>query len=153
MATCWNVAQETNNAELLTFDVFPMAFPSVDGTPSLNGGIWGFGVFDNGNAAKIEAAKTFIKFMTEDDAQYAKAVEATSYWPTREVVGMSEGNDLMTEYGLLVPMMGDYYQVTKGWATARTEWWNALQRIGAGGDVKTELDTFVANSNAAAAQG
>ena len=47
--------------------------------------------------------------------------------------------------------MGDYYQITKGWTTARTEWWNALQRIGAGGDVQTELDTFVANSNAAAA--
>ena len=151
MATCWNVAQETNNAESLTFDVFPMAFPAVDGTPSLNGGIWGFGIFDNGDAAKIAAAKDFVAFMTGEDAQYAKAVEATSYWPTREVAGMYEGNDLMTEYGLLVPMMGDYYQVTKGWATARTEWWNALQRIGAGGDVKTELDTFVANSNAAAA--
>ena len=151
MATCWNVAQETNNAETLTFDVFPMAFPSEDGTPSLNGGIWGFGVFDNGNDAKIEAAKTFITFMTEDDAQYAKAVEATSYWPTREVPGMYEGNDLMTEYGMLVPMMGDYYQITKGWATARTEWWNMLQRVGNGGNAQAELDTFVANANAAAA--
>ena len=151
MATCWNVAQENNNADKLTFDVFPMAFPSVDGTPSLNGGIWGFGIFDNGDAAKIEAAKTFVQFMTSNEEMHAKAVEATSYWPTREVEGMYAGNDLMTEYGLLVPMMGDYYQVTKGWTTARTEWWNALQRIGAGGDIQAELDTFVANSNAAAA--
>ncbi len=151
MATCWNVAQETNNKDLLTFDAYPMAFPSVDGTPSLNGGIWGFGIFDNGNAEKIEAAKTFVAFMTGDDAQYAKAVEATSYWPTREVPGMYEGNDLMTEYGQLVPMMGDYYQVTKGWATARTEWWNMLQRVGTGANAQAELDVFVANSNAAAA--
>ena len=151
MATCWNVAQEKNNAEALTFDVFPMAFPSVDGTPILNGGIWGFGIFDNKDAARIDAAKTFISFMTGDNAQYAKAVEATSYWPTREVAGMYEGNDLMTEYGLLVPMMGDYYQVTKGWPTARTEWWNMLQRVGAGADPAAELDVFVANANAAAA--
>ena len=151
MATCWNVAQEKNNAEALTFDVFPMAFPAEDGTPVLNGGIWGFGIFDNKDAARIDAAKTFISFMTGDDAQYAKAVEATSYWPTREVAGMYEGNELMTEYGLLVPMMGDYYQVTKGWPTARTEWWNMLQRVGAGADPAAELDVFVANSNAAAA--
>ena len=151
MATCWNVAQEKNNAEALTFDVFPMAFPAEDGTPVLNGGIWGFGIFDNKDAARIDAAKTFVSFMTGDDAQYAKAVEATSYWPTREVAGMYEGNELMTEYGLLVPMMGDYYQVTKGWPTARTEWWNMLQRVGAGADPAAELDVFVANSNAAAA--
>ena len=153
MATCWNVAQETNNADKLTFDALPMAFPTESGDPLLQGGIWGFGIFDNGDQAKIDAAKTFVKFMTEDDAQYAKAVEATSYWPTRAVEGMYEGNELMTEYGKLVPFMGDYYQITKGWTTARTEWWNALQRIGAGGDVQTELDTFVANANAAAAQG
>ena len=151
MAFCWNVAQETNNAEMLGFDAFPLCFPTESGDPKLQGGIWGFGIFNNGDEAKIAAAKDFVAFMTGDDAQYAKAVEATSYWPTREVAGMYDGNDMMTEYGIMVPYMGDYYQITKGWTTARTEWWNALQRIGAGGDVQTELDTFVANANAAAA--
>ena len=46
--------------------------------------------------------------------------------------------------------MGDYYQLTPGWATARTEWWNLLQRLGDGGDVAIETDTFVENANAAA---
>ena len=151
MAFCWNVAQETNNAEMLGFDAFPLCFPTESGDPKLQGGIWGFGIFNNGDEAKIAAAKDFVAFMTEDDAQYAKAVEATSYWPTREVAGMYDGNDMMTEYGIMVPYMGDYYQITKGWTTARTEWWNALQRIGAGGNVQTELDTFVTNANAAAA--
>lgn len=151
MAFCWNVTQEVNNAENISFDVFPMAFPTNSGDPILQGGIWGFGVFNNGDEAKIEAAKTFIKFMTENDAQYAKAVEAANYWPVRDVAGLYEGDELMTEYGLLAPFLGDYYQVTLGWTTARTEWWNALQRIGAGGDVATELNTFVENANAAAA--
>ena len=91
--------------------------------------------------------------MTEDEAQYKKIVEATGYWATRDVSGLYAGDeyeDLMTEYGKLVPFMGPYYQITLGWPEARTAWWNALQRIGNGGDVQTELDAFAAEANAAA---
>ena len=156
MAFCWNISQEVNNADALTFDVLPMAFPS-DTTPSLQGGIWGFGVFDNGDAAKIEAAKTFIQFMTEDDAQYTKAVEATTFAPVRDVEGIYATNELFPEYSLLSPMMGDYYQITKGWTTARTEWWNMLQRVSAtDGSVDAILAEMTAAqdaANAAAAEG
>ena len=156
MAFCWNISQEVNNADALTFDVLPMAFPS-DTTPSLQGGIWGFGVFDNGDAAKIEAAKTFIKFMTEDDAQYTKAVEATTFAPVRDVEGIYATNELFPEYSLMSPMMGDYYQITKGWTTARTEWWNMLQRVSAtDGSVDAILAEMTAAqdaANAAAAEG
>ena len=156
MAFCWNISQEVNNADALTFDVLPMAFPS-DTTPSLQGGIWGFGVFDNGDAAKIEAAKTFIQFMTEDDAQYTKAVEATTFAPVRDVEGIYATNELFPEYSLLSPMMGDYYQITLGWTTARTEWWNMLQRVSAtDGSVDAILAEMTAAqdaANAAAAEG
>ena len=130
MAFCWNATQEVNNADALGFDVFPMAFPAPDGVPSLQGGIWGFGIFDNKDEARANAAKEFIKFLTEDDAVYAKVVEATNFQPVRDVAGVYEGNELMAEYALMNPMMGDYYQITKGWTTARTEWWNMLQRVG-----------------------
>jgi len=30
-------------------------------------------------------------------------------------------------------MLGDYYQVTKGWTEARYEWWNMLQEVGFSG--------------------
>ncbi len=155
MATCWNVgaAKSDTQGKTANFEIFPMAFPTESGDPILQGGIWGFGIFNNGDDAKIEAAKAFIKFMTEDEAQYKKIVEATGYWATREVSGLYAGTEdeaLMTEYGKLVPFMGPYYQITLGWADARTAWWNALQRIGTGGDVKTELDQFVAEANAAA---
>ena len=155
MATCWNVgaAKSDTQGKTANFEIFPMAFPTESGDPILQGGIWGFGVFNNGDDTKIEAAKAFIKFMTEDEAQYKKIVEATGYWATREVSGLYAGTEdeaLMTEYGKLVPFMGPYYQITLGWADARTAWWNALQRIGTGGDVKTELDQFVAEANAAA---
>ena len=128
MAFCWNISQEVNNADALGFDVLPMAFPS-DSTPSLQGGIWGFGVFNNGNEAKIEAAKTFIKFMTESDEQYFKAVAASSFAPCRDLANSADLNPLLPEYTLVAPMMGDYYQITTNWTQARTEWWNMLQRV------------------------
>jgi multiple sugar transport system substrate-binding protein len=128
MAFCWNISQEVNNADALGFDVLPMAFPS-DSTPSLQGGIWGFGVFNNGNEAKIEAAKTFIKFMTESDDQYFKAVKASTFAPCRDLANSGDLNPLLPEYMLVAPMMGDYYQITTNWTNARTEWWNMLQRV------------------------
>ena len=128
MAFCWNISQEVNNADALGFDVLPMAFPS-DSTPSLQGGIWGFGVFNNGDEAKIEAAKTFIKFMTESDDQYFKAVKASTFAPCRDLANSGDLNPLLPEYMLVAPMMGDYYQITTNWTQARTEWWNMLQRV------------------------
>ena len=128
MAFCWNISQEVNNADALGFDVLPMAFPS-DSTPSLQGGIWGFGVFNNGDDAKIEAAKTFIKFMTESDEQYFKAVAASTFAPCRDLANSADLNPLLPEYMLVAPMMGDYYQITTNWTQARTEWWNMLQRV------------------------
>ena len=150
MAFCWNIAQETNNADVLTFDAFPMAFPSDDGVAELCGGIWGFGVFDNGDDAKIEAAKTFIKWACDENTE--ECVKASTYWSTRESMSnMYEGDEMKTEYGQFMQYMGDYYQVVPGWATARTEWWNMLQKVGAGEDIAASVETFVTNANAAAA--
>ncbi|MCM1150115.1 MAG: extracellular solute-binding protein, partial [Butyricicoccus sp.] len=156
MATCWNVGAATSDTQGKTaaFKIFPMAFPTESGDPVLQGGIWGFGVFDNGDQNRIDAAKAFAKFMTEDDAQYKKIVQATNYWATRdigEVYAGTENEAVMGEYGMLVPYMGPYYQITLGWAEARTAWWNELQNIGSGAkDVQTALDDFVATANAAA---
>ena len=156
MATCWNVgaAKSDTQGKTANFEIFPMAFPTESGDPSLQGGIWGFGIFNNGDETKIEAAKAFVKFMTEDEAQYKKIVEATGYWATREVSGLYAGTEdeaIMTEYGKLVPFMGPYYQITLGWPEARTAWWNELQNIGSGAkDVQTALNDFVATANAAA---
>ena len=152
MTFCWNINDELNNADALTFDVLPMAFPS-DTTPSLQMGIWGFGVFNNGDEAKIEAAKTFIQFMNDDDAQYTKTVQATNFTPVRDLPGFETVNPLITEYSTLDPMQGDFYQVTQGWTQARTEWWNMLQRVsttdGSVDAILAEMQTAQDNANAA----
>ncbi len=149
MAFCWNVSQEKNNAETIAFDVLPMAFPTESGDPKLCGGIWGFGIFDNGDEARIQAAKTFIDFMANDEAQVVESVKASSYWPVKDLGNIYEGDELMTEYSKFIPFMGDYYQVVGGWAEARTAWWNMLQQIGTGADVKTAVNEFVDTANAA----
>ena len=152
MAFCWNGATHANNLETIgdSFEVLPMAFPSPSGTDvQLCGGIWGFGIFDNGNAEKIEAAKTFIKFMAEENTK--AAVEASGFWSTRKsVTGLYAGDALKEVYGSFMQYMGAYYNVVPGWAAQRTEWWNMLQDIGEGADIAETVAQFMANANAAA---
>ena len=164
MAFCWNISQQLNPNQAGTGaektitgdDIAFMAFPSETGEAKLQGGIWGFGIFDNGDDAKIDAAKTFIKYMC-DSEHTADAVKTASYFAVRDA---AEGADLstiwadnaiMAEYNKLMPMLGDYYQVTAGWAQARTSWWNMLQDIGEGADIAATVDTFMAEANTAAA--
>ena len=157
MAFCWNIAQQTNadNSAAGTTnsgdDILFMAFPTESGDPALCGGIWGFGIFDNGDEAKIEAARTFIDFIAADPDQVKDSVLASTYFPVRTSVGdIYADNEIMSEYSKFMAYLGDYYQITPGWATARTEWWNMLQRVGSGEDVETAVKTFVDNANAAA---
>lgn len=164
VAFCWNIAQQLNadnNDAGLTNDgdeILFMAFPSEKATDTkLCGGIWGFGVFDNKDANKIEASKLFIKYMADSAEGTPDAVLSSTYFPVRDTV---EGKDLtglygdvqtMSEYSTLMQYLGDYYQVTPGWAEARTAWWNMLQQVGSGADVQTAVDEFVGTANAAAA--
>ena len=157
MAFCWNIAQQLNadtaaaGQTISGDEIFPMAFPTASGDPKLCGGIWGFGIFDNGDEAKIEAAKTFIDFIAADPDQVKDSVLASTYFPVRTSVGdIYADNEIMSEYSKFMAYLGDYYQITPGWATARTEWWNMLQRVGSGEDVETAVKTFVDNANAAA---
>ena len=162
MAFCWNIGAQLNTADGnepgFTNDgdeIVCMAFPSDDGVPELCGGIWGFGIFDNGDAAKIDAAKTFIKYMA-DSAATPDAVKASTYFAVRDksddvdLSGIYEGNDIMSEYTKLMPFLGDYYQVVPGWAEARTAWWNMLQQVGAGAGVAESVTAFCEAANAAA---
>lgn len=164
MAFCWNIAQQLNPNSANTGaaktlngdDIMFVGFPSQKGTDTkLQGGIWGFGIFDNGKAEKITAAKAFIKYMC-DSAATADAVKAANYFAVRDTAEDADlskiwaDNAIMNEYNVLMPYLGDYYQVTKGWAEARTQWWNMLQQVGAGQDAAAVVAQYAANANAAA---
>lgn len=165
MAFCWNIGQQLNpnsantgEGKTLNGDeIMYLAFPTDGGAdPVLCGGIWGFGIFDNGDQAKIDASKQFIKYMC-DSAATADAVKAANYFAVRTA---AEGTDLstiwadnatMSEYNTtMVPYMGAYYPaLIGGWAQARTSAWNMLQAIGNGEDIATTTAKFAAEANAA----
>ena len=162
MAFCWNIAQQLNpnqadtgagltaNGEEIVF----MGFPSQGGSPALQGGIWGFGIFDNGDEARINDAKTFIKWMC-DSEHTVEAVKTANYFAARsaaEGTDLSDiwaDNEIMNEYQVLMPYLGDYYQVTKGWAGARTEWWTMLQEVGEGATIAEAVSIHAEKANAA----
>ena len=175
MSFCWSLAQQlaetvdepteeggepvvhpagkTVNGQTIEFMAFPTD-PEIS-QPRLQGDIWGFGVFDNGDQERIEAAKLLIRFFADGQGASA-AVKAAGCFPVRDTVAGADlrniwaGSDVMTEYAKLTDFLSGYDALTPGWATARTEWWNMLQRVGNGGDVVLETDTLVENANAAA---
>ena len=144
MGFCWNAALATNNKDNLAenVEVFPMAFPSDDGVPTLDGGIWGFGIFDNGDAAKAEAAKEFIRFMCNGNT---KSVYATGYFATRDMEDIYTGTEkeINASYSIFSPYFGGYYQIAPNWAAQRTAWWNLLQRVFASGNVANEVAVYM----------
>ena len=152
MAFCWNAAQVANNKDKLAdgIELFPMAFPSEDGVPRLDGGVWGFGLFDNGDDEKVAAAKEFIRFICDDETQVRNSVYNTGYFSVRaSVTDLYTGTEKAAnaDYAMFVQYLGDIYQVTTNWTTQRYEWWNLLQRIGDGGNVADEVATYIKNVN------
>ena len=141
MAVVWNIAQHLNCSGVTADgdEILFMAFPSDD-QPQLQNGIWGFSVFDNGNDDRIEAAKTFIKFMC-DSSYTAEAVTATGFFPLRtsaegvDLTGIWADDAVRNDFNSIMYMMGDYYQVTTNWRDARTHWVNLLHDVAAGADI------------------
>lgn len=170
IALCWSIQQQldpnlagtgeglTMNGEQIAF----MNFPTPEGVaPVLNGGIWGFGIFDNGDEARIAAAKQFIQYMC-DSEHTAEAVKQANYFGVRssaedgavDLSGIWDDNETMKEFNAtVVPNMGDYYQISKGWNQARTAWWTMLQKVGEGEDIPTVVAQYCAEANEAAAAG
>lgn len=146
MAFCWNGGQELNMVKKgrTDIDMLPMMFPTKDAetSPQLQYGIWGLGVFDSGDEARIEASKKLIKYIIDNESNYTKAVTATNFWPVREMKQVYANDSLMDEYGYFINYIGDYYQVTDNWTEARKAWWEMLQSIGDGADVREAAAEF-----------
>lgn len=153
MTICWNASSEMTYASQVTFTPYAVAFPSESGTPELCGGIWGFGIFDNGDDARVAAAKKFIEFICDDETQGPLSVSSTGFFPVRSSYGNvyagTEDEARMEVFGSFQQWLGDYYNVTGGWAEQRTAWWNMLQQIFGGEDVKTAVDAYVETCNTA----
>lgn len=151
---CWNYSNYTQYAEQTQFTPFAMAFPSDDGVPELEmAGPYGFGIFDNGDEAKIEAAKKFIQFICDDQTAGVEAVKTTGFFPVHsswgDVYADAEDADLRAPFALMSDYLGRYYNLTGGWTEQRALWWPMLAEImTTGADVQTAADNFVQQANA-----
>ncbi len=143
----WNATNETLFADLIEFTPFAMNFPSQDGRAELQGGIWGFGIFNKGDMEKVEAAKKFIEFLVTDPIQRGKSIRATNFFPVNQSYGNvyagTDDEERMQIYTSFLTNLGDYYQVTPAWPQQRVAWYEMLQDIFNGADVKSAADDYV----------
>ena len=151
---CWNYANYTQYAAQTQFTPFAMAFPSDDGKPELEmAGPYGFGVFNNKDEAKIEAAKKFVQFVCDDQTTGIEAVKTTGFFPVHADWGDVYAGDADAETrapcALMSDYLGRYYNLTGGWTEQRGYWWPMLAEImTTGADVQTAADNFVQQANA-----
>lgn len=151
---CWNYANYTQYAAQTQFTPFAMAFPSDDGKPELEmAGPYGFGVFNNKDEAKIEAAKKFVQFVCDDQTVGVEAVKATGFFPVHSDWGDVYTGDADAEtrapFALMSDYLGCYYNLTGGWTEQRGYWWPMLTEImTTGADVQTAADKYAAQANA-----
>ena len=151
---CWNYANYTQYAAQTQFTPFAMAFPSDDGKPELEmAGPSGFGVFNNKDEAKIEAAKKFVQFVCDDQTVGVEAVKATGFFPVHSDWGDVYTGDADAEtrapFALMSDYLGRYYNLTGGWTEQRGYWWPMLTEImTTGADVQTAADKYAAQANA-----
>lgn len=150
-ALCWGTSTQLVNQAALDenkVSTISLPFPSDDGVPSLEYLVNGFCVFDNGDENKIAASKEFIKFVCDDATWGPQDVVRTGAFPVRSSFGdLYPGNE---EYKLMASWTkyyGPFTLTMDGWANQRTEWWNMLQLLTSGEDVKTIADAYVNNSN------
>lgn len=150
MSFCWNASNWATYASQTDFTPFAMTFPSDDGQPELDGGIWGFGIVDKGDQAKIDAAKTFIDFVCNDESQAADSVYATGFFPARSSLGdiyAGTEKEGYSEFMMFMPYLGDYYNVTPKWAEQRTAWFEMLQAAFSSGDAASALAEYDTKAN------
>ena len=106
----------------------------------------------SGTAALTGVYKAYEDITGTKLDETAKAVKTSTYFSVKNSLSdLYADDEVMNEYQKLMPYLGDYYQVTPGWAEARTAWWNMLQQVGEGADVTTAVTEFCTTANAAAA--
>ena len=146
MTFCWNASNRANYASEIDFTPYAVAFPSDDGTPELAGGLPGFCVFDHQDENRERAAKLFISYLCDDPSQSAESVRMSGFFPVKassgDVYSGMENSDIMNEFASMMQYLGDYYNVTPGWAEQRTAWWTMLQHVFAGSDVEQEVKAY-----------
>ena len=147
----WAPAQKGIQAKLLKasgVEVVEVPFPSDNGKPALEYLVNGFGIFNNKDKKKVEAAKKFVKFIADDKKWGPKNVVRTGAFPVRSSFGKLYNDKRMETISTWTKYYSPYYNTIDGFAEMRTLWFPMLQSV-SNGDEKAEdaLKTFTEKAN------
>lgn len=147
----WAPAQNGIQAQLLEasgVEVVEVPFPSEDGKAALEYLVNGFAVFNNGDDAKVAAAKKFIQFIADDAEWGPKNVVRTGAFPVRSSFGELYTDDRMMEISKWTGYYSPYYNTIDGFAEMRTLWFPMLQAVSNGdSEAEAALKEFTTKAN------
>ena len=147
----WAPSQNGIQAKLLKasgVEVVEVPFPSDNGKPALEYLVNGFGIFNNKDKKKVEAAKKFVKFIADDKKWGPKNVVRTGAFPVRSSFGKLYNDKRMETISTWTKYYSPYYNTIDGFAEMRTLWFPMLQSVSNGDEkVESALKTFTEKAN------
>ncbi|BCP60134.1 ABC transporter substrate-binding protein [Streptococcus parasuis] len=148
----WAPSQNGIQQQLLEaskVEVLEVPFPSEDGKADLEYLVNGFAVFNNGDEARVAAAKKFIQFIADDAEWGPKNVVRTGAFPVRTSFGELYSDERMAMISKWTEYYSPYYNTIDGFAEMRTLWFPMLQSVSNGEtDATTALKDFTEKANA-----
>ena len=116
--------------------------------PALEYIVNGFGIFNNKDKKKVEAAKKFVKFIADDKKWGPKNVVRTGAFPVRSSFGKLYNDKRMETISTWTKYYSPYYNTIDGFAEMRTLWFPMLQSVSNGDEkVESALKTFTEKAN------
>lgn len=130
--------------------LLPLPVPTEGDKPKLEAYIGGIGIFDNGDADKVEAAKLFVDFLANDPEWGMKNLMSTGGLSVKSTVTNVYSDNAEALFAeKMVQYLGTYYNAIPGFAQMRTYWFPSLQAATLGAQSAQEaLDSFVEQANA-----
>ena len=147
----WAPSQNGIQAQLLEaskVEVVEVPFPSEDGKADLEYLVNGFAVFNNGDEAKVAAAKKFIQFICDDEEWGPKNVVRTGAFPVRTSYGKLYDTERMETISAWTEYYSPYYNTIDGFAEMRALWFPMLQAVSNGEESAADaLANFTKQAN------
>ena len=147
----WAPSQNGIQAQLLEaskVEVVEVPFPSDDGKADLEYLVNGFAVFNNGDEAKVAAAKKFIQFICDDEEWGPKNVVRTGAFPVRSSYGKLYDTERMETISAWTEYYSPYYNTIDGFAEMRALWFPMLQAVSNGEESAADaLANFTKQAN------
>lgn len=145
------VLMKTNSSKKIgDFEEVLVPFPTASAStePELEAFIGGMAIFDNGDEAKVEAAKKLVDFIANDPETFKDNLIATGGLSVRNSVTGLYDNEEFKYAENMIKYIGTYYNAVPGFTEMRTYWFPTLQNVLLGNTTpKDGLDDFVEKAN------